>query len=426
MNERKTIVLVLKSGGDFSLADVELIVRHIRGKWQSTPLPRILCLWDKASSHYNFGNFEMLPLNSKQPGTWSRIALYSPEMDKYRPFLYVDLDTVVVQSIEKIFDLVQDPNRFITLEDFWQRGELATGLVWFPATSDKVRKIWANFTNAAGNRMDRYIRQQIGKPDVYWQELTTTIYDFKARKSQLLTELPADASLVCLHGKPRIFNVTHIEWLEAYKSRVFPSLVRASHIASVIIPYNRDRGWLRDAIDSVPENAQLILSKGDGNWPENFNKALDKVECPYVRWLHEDDMLTPNSIDDAVAAIEEQDVDFIHGPAIEIFMNPFRSTQQYTPPIKHPTVNDLLHKNILHSATMLYKREVFEKVGKMDETLFTAEEFEFNLRCLKAGLKIGYCETPLAFYRRHPQQKVRVVSKEEKDKEREQVRALYR
>jgi len=65
-------------------------------------------------------------------------------------------------------------------------------------------------------------------------------------------------------------------------------------------------------------------------------------------------------------------------------------------------------------------------VGKMDETLNTAEEFEFNLRCLKSGLKIGYCETPLAFYRRHPQQKVRVVSKEAKDKEREQVRTMYR
>jgi len=74
----------------------------------------------------------------------------------------------------------------------------------------------------------------------------------------------------------------------------------------------------------------------------------------------------------------------------------------------------------------MYKREVFEKVGKMNETLNTAEEFEFNLRCLKAGLKIGYCETPLAFYRRHAQQKVRVVPKEQKDKEREQVKQLYR
>jgi len=169
-----------------------------------------------------------------------------------------------------------------------------------------------------------------------------------------------------------------------------------------------------------------LLSKGDGNWPENFNAVLDKATGRYIRWLHEDDMLTPNCIEDSIKTFEEQDVDFIHGPAVEIFMNAGRATQRYTPPIKYPTVDDLLRKNVLHSATMMYKREVFEKVGKMNETLNTAEEFEFNLRCLKAGLKIGYCETPLAFYRRHAQQKVRVVPKEQKDKEREQVKQLYR
>ena len=81
--------------------------------------------------------------------------------------------------------------------------------------------------------------------------------------------------------------------------------------------------------------------------------------------------------------------------------------------------------NVFHSATMMYKREVFEKVGKMNETLNTAEEFEFNVRCLNAGLKVGYCNSALAYYRRHPQQKVRTVSKEAKDKEREQVRTMY-
>jgi hypothetical protein len=61
----------------------------------------------------------------------------------------------------------------------------------------------------------------------------------------------------------------------------------------------------------------------------------------------------------------------------------------------------------------------------MNEALNTAEEFEFNLRCLKAGLHIGYCNSFLAWYRRHPLQKVRVVSKEDRTAEREQVKRLY-
>lgn len=425
MEERKTIVLVLRSGGDFAIRDVELIARHIQGKWQSPIKPRIICLWDKASQHYDLGNFELLPLSNTYPGTWSRIQLYSPEMDQYRPFLYVDLDTAVVNSLEQVFASITDPSLFITLEDFWQRGSLATGLVWFPKNCEKTKKVWESWKMPVGRRMDNYIRSVISA-DTYWQKLTNSIYDFKPRRGGLLQKVPEGASLICFHGKPRIFEAVNIGWVNTYVNSRVSCPLRGDRSVTVIIPYNKDRGWLQAAKDSVPEGVQLLLSKGDGNWPENFNAVLDKATGRYIRWLHEDDMLTPNCIEDSIKTFEEQDVDFIHGPAVEIFMNAGRATQRYTPPIKYPTVDDLLRKNVLHSATMMYKREVFEKVGKMNETLNTAEEFEFNLRCLKAGLKIGYCETPLAFYRRHAQQKVRVVPKEQKDKEREQVKQLYR
>ena len=122
MENRRTIVLVLRSGGDFSFRDVELIARHINGKWQSETRPRIICLWDKASTSYDLGNIEILPLKISATGTWSRMYLYSPNMEQYRPFLYVDLDTAVIGSLENVFDLVKDASQFIVLEDFWQRG----------------------------------------------------------------------------------------------------------------------------------------------------------------------------------------------------------------------------------------------------------------------------------------------------------------
>lgn len=424
MENRYTIVTVLRHGGDFTFKDVELIARHINGKWRSKIRPRIICLWDKASTHYDLGNIELMPLPTTLPGTWSRIHLYSPEMDQYRPFLYVDLDTVVVSSIEQVLSKIADPSLFITLEDFWQKGQLATGLVWFPKDSDKVKKIWSEFRGAQGKRMDRYIREVIGQPDIYWQNLTKAIYDFKPRTGLHLKKLPQDADLVCFHGKPRIFQATDIEWVNNYINEPFPCREPLASRATVIIPYNKDRGWLQNAIDSVPKGVQLLLSKGDGNWPENFNKVLDQAEGDYIRWLHEDDMLTPNCLEDSIQAIEEQGVDFIHGNAIETTPEG-KAIRIYHPSVTHPTVEDLLRKNTLHSATLMYKREVFDFL-RMNETLNTAEEFEFNLRCLKAGFKIGYCNSSLAFYRRHPLQKVRVVSKEAKDEEREQVRSMYR
>jgi GT2 family glycosyltransferase len=53
----------------------------------------------------------------------------------------------------------------------------------------------------------------------------------------------------------------------------------------------------------------------------------------------------------------------------------------------------------------MYRREIFEQIGGFDEVLTNSEEYEFNLRCLYNGFKIGYCDSNLAYYRRHNSQK---------------------
>jgi hypothetical protein len=420
VDKKRTILLVLRSGGDFTFEDVQLIARHINGKWQSTVPPRIICLWDKASSHYDVDGFEVMPLRSTLPGTWARMELYSPEMEQYRPYLYIDLDTAVIESLENIIDLVRDESEFITLEDLWQKKALATGLVWFPAKSEKIGKVWKFFKGAAGSRMDRYLRGVI-QADRYWQDLTNTIYDFKPKSRQLLNSIPYGANIICFHGKPRISQVLDLNWVSNYREQrdFFNRLV------SVIIPYKEDRGWLQDAINSVPKSVQLLLGKGDGNWPANFNKMLPEAKGKFIRYLHEDDMLSANCIDDSLKAFAETGADFIHGNAEE-FWSYKEDRQVYVPKIKNPTLNDMLAKNYIHSATLMYKREVFERLGGFDEKLNTAEEYEFSLRCLKAGMQLGYCPVILAHYRRHPLQKVRIVPRNEKIGEREMVRKRYR
>lgn len=425
MLNRKTIVLVLRSGGDFSFRDVELISRHITGKWKSDIRPRIVCLYDKATSKYDLGNIEIIPLTNNQHGTWSRIQLYSPAMEEYRPFLYVDLDTAIINSLEKLFAVVTDESKFITLEDFWQQGKLATGLMWIPKDSDKVKKIWESYKGAAGSRMDNYIRGVIKEPDLYWQQITDGVVDFKPKRTSGIQSLPVSADVVCFHGKPRIYDAVHIPWVKIYVEAVF-SPFKPRKTATVIIPYNKDRGWLKDAISSIPEGTQLLLSKGDGHWGQNFNKVLPQAEGNYIRWLHEDDMLTENSLNIAMEAIEEQGVDFIHGDAKELHMNS-GITKVWKSPKPDVTLNDLLGRNTIHSATLLYKREVFETIGGFDESpkMFTLEEYEFNLRCLKAGMRLGYTPNPLAIYRRHNQQLIRTLNKTEKNMNRQELIKRY-
>jgi Glycosyl transferase family 2 len=426
MNERPTIVCVLYSGRDFTFQDVELLARHINGKWKGEVHPRIICLWDKASEYYNLGNIELIPLHTSPGiiGTWSRIWLYSPAMEQYKPFLYIDLDTAIINSLENIFTLVKDLSQFIALEDFWQKGQVATGLVWFPKDCKITQDIYKRFVQPTGPRMDSFIRKLCGVT-TFWQSLTNTIQDFKPQGGQLLNKVPAGTDLVCFHGKPRILQAAEtISWVKKYVEAIY-KVSKLNKKVTVIIPYKTDRGWLMDAVNSVPEGVQLILSQGNENWPENFNKALSQATGDYIRWLHEDDMLTPNCIEDSVRAIEEQGVDFIHGNATEIFSTSERQIF-YRPRIQKPTWQDLMKKNVIHSATLMYRKEVFQKVGNMNESLNTEEEYEFNLRCLKSGLKIGYCNSNLAIYRKHPLQKVKVVPVAMRMKEKEMVNSLYR
>jgi len=195
---------------------------------------------------------------------------------------------------------------------------------------------------------------------------------------------------------------------------------------TVIIPFKEDRGWLKYAVNSVPLEVQLIIAKGNGSWTANFNRALQQATGKYIKYLHEDDQLSANCIEESVRFLEMYDVDFIHGNAIEIDIHG-KTMSKYVPHIKQPSLENLLNLNVIHSATTMYKREVFTKVGLFSENpvYYSFEEFEFNLRCLKAGLKIGYVDEVLAFYRRHPNQAIKTVNKQERIKNRTELVNSY-
>lgn len=219
MDKQKTIVLVCRTGKDFSLEDVNLIIFHICKKWKSEIKPRIICLFDKATRIYDLGYYELHPLNNNYPGTWSRIQLYSPEMEQYKPFLYLDLDTAIVDTVENIFDLVADESKFICIHDFWKPEMLATPVVWFPKDCKKTNKVWDEWNKnrpAFGFRMDDFLKKVI-TPDEYWQNLTDSIVDFKPKEKNkgLLQIIPDNANLICFHGNPRIKDC-QVEWVKEY------------------------------------------------------------------------------------------------------------------------------------------------------------------------------------------------------------------
>lgn len=176
---------------------------------------------------------------------------------------------------------------------------------------------------------------------------------------------------------------------------------------SVIIPYKTDRGFLTAAIDSVKaqtyDNLELILSQSLNGVSFNLNKGIERASGDFIRYLCDDDLLTPESIEFSVDYMMQQGCDFMHARAINFYPNGREET--HTPRIKFPTLEDMLVQNQIHGGTLMYTKEVFKKFGLFNECLWTGEEYEFNLRLLSKGASLGYVNKIVYRYRRHPWQK---------------------
>jgi GT2 family glycosyltransferase len=53
----------------------------------------------------------------------------------------------------------------------------------------------------------------------------------------------------------------------------------------------------------------------------------------------------------------------------------------------------------------MYSKGLLKKIGGFNESLWTGEEYEFNLRALYFGCSIGYVNKVVYFYRIHQNQK---------------------
>ena len=177
-------------------------------------------------------------------------------------------------------------------------------------------------------------------------------------------------------------------------------------MVTIIIPYRVNRGYLDKALESIhlqnyPGVIEIIQSNHDEGVSFNINRGIEMASGEFIKYLCEDDWLPVNSIKDSVEGIQGHD--FIHGKAFGYFNQ--NKIVEYEPPIKHPTLEQNSTKNVIHGGSLMYRKSVFERIGMFDESLDCAEELEMNLRCLQAGMSIGYVDSFLYYYRRHEQQK---------------------
>ncbi len=197
MGSNLRIALVLRSGGEYTVAHAQVLAQQIE---KQAPFHELICLSD-----VEVPGVTTIPLHHNWCGWWAKMELMRPDIDG--DLLYFDLDTVVRGPIPEL--LTQE--RVTLLRDFYRDGVykgraegLGSGLMFLP--EEDRRKAWHAWITDPREHM---LRARSGGDQAFletlWLRSAARWQDVAPGKivSYKVHGVDNDASVVIFHGRPR-------------------------------------------------------------------------------------------------------------------------------------------------------------------------------------------------------------------------------
>lgn len=146
----------------------------------------------------------------------------------------------------------------------------------------------------------------------------------------------------------------------------------------------------RDLIRARMRPHDVLIAEPDQGISDAMNKGVARARGRYVAILHSDDWFDGQQLDAAVRALEAddaRDADFVFGDVDfykdDVFWYRERGDPDYAskvfrrmPSVPHPSI--------------LYRRDVFDRVGLFSTDLKLAMDYEWLLRSVRAGARGRY------------------------------------
>ena len=135
----------------------------------------------------------------------------------------------------------------------------------------------------------------------------------------------------------------------------------------------------------------------------SLNIALENCSGDLIAWMDADDISHPKRFERQVQALSKYDLCTTHG--ITISERGKRVKNWYTDSAqreKKTTIHDKLKTDCwLLLPSLMFRREVVDKIGGFDEECMIAQDFNFYLRALKARFKWNIIPEELFKFRKH-------------------------
>jgi len=215
------IVLVYRTGAKFGMRDVRLLANQLQKHRGSFHL-NIFVLTDVVLEKTHIKNVILLPMKYHWKGWWSKMNLFSPDLEYLRPFLYLDLDTAVINPLSAFLLNDLPSNGVIMLRDFYKPLEPASGVMWLPARNEKICRVWDCWMAGPESHIKKYKGDQrfinsVIKPDYFFQDITKGIANFKFGRGKYKKRLNKNDVVICFHGEPKIRNAANmVNWVNEY------------------------------------------------------------------------------------------------------------------------------------------------------------------------------------------------------------------
>lgn len=164
---------------------------------------------------------------------------------------------------------------------------------------------------------------------------------------------------------------------------------------SVIVPYKEDRGHLWLCLKSIKEQTyqsfELIEAHGPGTLPQNFNEGLRRAKGKFIKMVQDDDWLPPDSLRFLLFGIGT--APWVVGNVMQMCSKPYMHKPPYL-----DFASQVRHYD-MHMGSTMYRKDVLEEIGGMDETLETGEEYDMHLKLLQEGFDPAYIDKHVYNYR---------------------------
>lgn len=207
-SKTKIIACVLRTGGVYN---VDYVNRLANAVARNVTVPyRFVCLTDAdQSSGFGTNVHEMYSLRNVFPGWWSKMELFRGDLYPEHDWLFLDLDTVIINNIDEI---VSSSHHCLTaLDDFYRPGSLGSGLLaWQPM---RYRAVYDTFVNNPQLVMQQYseggdqqwIQASISTFLTFQSRFPDAVVSFKKHCTRTSTDIlvPKDAKIICFHGTPK-------------------------------------------------------------------------------------------------------------------------------------------------------------------------------------------------------------------------------